>query len=173
MTSATASRQCGDCSLCCKVMEIEALAKPANAWCSHCAPKRGCAIYQRRPAECADFSCVWLVSALLDERWKPSRAKFLLTTSEDGIELRCDPGFPDAWRKEPYYTEVREWAIAGEETDMTVVVISGRRLILVTGAREFDLGIVGTDERIVRELEDGRVISARVVKAAEPDGSSP
>jgi hypothetical protein len=25
-------RQCGDCTLCCKVMAIEQLAKPANAW---------------------------------------------------------------------------------------------------------------------------------------------
>jgi hypothetical protein len=107
---------------------------------------------------------------LLDARWKPSKAKFLLTTSEDGIELRCDPGFPDAWRKEPYYSEVREWAVAGERDAMTVVVISGRRLILVTGSREFDLRMVGDDERIVRELDDGRVVNARVVKAWELDG---
>lgn len=80
---------------------------------------------------------------------------------EDGIELRCDPGFPDARRKEPYYSEISEWAVAGERDDMTVVVISGRRLILVTGSREFDLGIVGPDERIVRELDDGRVVNAR------------
>lgn len=25
-------RQCGDCTLCCKVMAIEELAKPASAW---------------------------------------------------------------------------------------------------------------------------------------------
>jgi hypothetical protein len=87
-----------------------------------------------------------------------------------GIELRCDPGFPDAWRKEPYYSEVREWAVAGERDAMTVVVISGRRLILVTGSREFDLRMVGDDERIVRELDDGRVVNARVVKAWELDG---
>jgi hypothetical protein len=151
-------------------MEIETLAKPAGAWCPHCAPKRGCGIYQKRPAECADFSCLWLLNDLLDERWKPSKAKFVLTTSEDGIELRCDPGFPDAWRKEPYYTEVRNWAVAGEANDLTVVVLVGRRMVLVTPMRDFDLGIVGTDERIVRELEAGRVVGAAVVKAAEPRG---
>jgi len=151
-------------------MEIEALAKPADSWCPHCAPKRGCAIYRERPAECAEFSCLWLVNDLLDERWKPSKAKFVLTTSEDGIELRCDPGFPEAWRREPYYTEVRNWAVAGEANDMTVVAMVGRRMTLVTGSREFDLGNVGTSERIVRELEDGRVINARAVKAEESDG---
>jgi hypothetical protein len=152
-------------------MAIEALAKPTSAWCPHCTPKRGCTIYRDRPAECADFSCLWLVNDLLDERWQPSKAKFVLTTSEDGVELRCDPGFPDAWRKEPYYSEVREWAVAGEESDMTVVVIVGRRMVLVTPTREFDLGIVGSDERIVRELEDGRVVNVTVVKAEELGGS--
>jgi len=151
-------------------MEIETLAKPAGTWCPHCAPKRGCAIYRERPAECADFDCLWLVNDLLDEHWKPSKAKFVLTTSEDGIELRCDPGFPDAWRKEPYYSEIRKWAISGEGGDITVLVIVGRRMMLVTGRREFDLGMVGPDERIVRELEDGRVVGAAVVKAAEPRG---
>jgi len=170
MTSDTALKQCGDCSLCCKVMAIETLAKPASAWCPHCAPKRGCAIYKDRPAECVGFSCLWLVNDLLDERWKPSKARFVLTTSEDGIELRCDPGFPDAWRKEPYYSEVREWAISGEHNDMTVVVIVGRRMVLVAPMREFDLGIVGTDERIVRELEDGKVVDVTVVKAEELGG---
>jgi hypothetical protein len=174
MTSATASRQCGECSLCCKVMWIEALSKPVGAWCPHCAPKRGCAIYDGRPSECESFNCVWLVNELLDERWKPSKAKFVLTTSDDGIKLRCDPGFPNAWRREPYYTEIREWAIAGEDSDLTVLIIIGRRMILVTGAHEFDLGIVGADERIVREIEDGRVVNATVVKADEvPSGPSP
>ncbi|WP_245477569.1 hypothetical protein [Bradyrhizobium guangxiense] len=32
MTS-SAKRSCGDCTLCCKVMAIEATAKPASAWC--------------------------------------------------------------------------------------------------------------------------------------------
>jgi hypothetical protein len=50
---------------------------------------------------------------------------------------------------------------------MTVVVISGQKLILVTPEREFDLGVVGPDERIVRELEGTRVVNAIVVKAED------
>src|SRR5262245_197346 len=55
-------RTCGDCTLSCKVMAIEALAKPASAWCSHCRPSHGCAIYPERPTECEDFACLWLVN---------------------------------------------------------------------------------------------------------------
>jgi hypothetical protein len=163
MTS-SAKRRCGDCTLCCKVMAIEELEKPANSWCPHCKPGRGCAIYHGRPAECGNFSCLWLVNDLLDEQLKPNKSKFVLTASEDGIEVRCDPGFPNAWRKEPYASEIRGWAISGESNDVTVVVIVGQRMILVTPDREFDLGIVGPDERIVRELEGTKVVGARVVK---------
>jgi hypothetical protein len=87
-----------------------------------------------------------------------------LTTSEDGIEIRCDPGYPDAWRKEPYGSEIRAWARSGESNDLTVVVIVGPRMILVTPDREFDLGIVAPDERIVREIEGTKVVGATVVK---------
>jgi hypothetical protein len=168
MTS-SAKRLCGDCTLCCKVMAIEELAKPASHWCLHCKPRRGCTIYADRPAECESFSCIWLINDLLDEQWKPNKSKLVLTTSEDGIEIRCDPGFPDAWRKEPYRSEIRAWAASGENNDVTVVVVVGQRMILVTPDREFDLGIVGPDERIVRELEGTKVVGATLVKESKLD----
>ncbi len=160
----SANRRCGDCTLCCKLMAIEALAKPVNSWCPHCAPGHGCAIYADRPAECATFSCLWLANDLLGEAWKPNRSKLVLTTSEDGIEVRCDPGFPDAWRREPYASDIRAWALEGESGDMTVIVIVGQRVTLVTPDRQFDLGVVAPDERIVREFEGTKVVGASVVK---------
>ena len=153
-------------------MAIEALAKPVCNCGARCNPGFGCAIYERRPAECEAFACLWLVNDLLDDRWKPSRSKLVLTTSEDGIEIRCDPGSPNAWRKEPYASEIRAWAEEGERNDMTVVVIVSQRMILVTPEHEFDLGIVGPDERIVRELEGTKVVGATVVKADGLDASS-
>jgi hypothetical protein len=166
---APAKRECGDCTLCCKVMAIEQLAKPAGSWCPHCNPRRGCLTYATRPAECQTFSCLWLVDNRLDPHWKPSKSRFVLTTSEDGIEIRCDPGFPDAWRKEPYRSEIREWAVSGEAHDVTVVVMTGQKMILVTPDREFDLGVVQPDERIVREIEGTLVVNATVVKASDLD----
>jgi hypothetical protein len=160
-------RECGGCTLCCKVMAIEALAKPASSWCPHCKPRRGCLIYANRPAECRAFSCLWLVNDLLDQHWKPSKSKLVLTTSEDGIEVRCDPGFPDAWRKEPFRSEIHQWAVSGEAHDLTVIVIIGERIILIASDREFDLGIVQPDERIVREMEGTRVVNARLEKVSD------
>lgn len=160
-------KACGDCTLCCKVMAIEELAKPVGSWCPHCKAGQGCRIYPERPGECRSFRCLWLVNDLLDQHWKPSKSRFVLTTSDDGIEVRCDPGFPDAWRREPYRREIREWAISGETRDVTVVVTIGQKMILVTRDREFDLGVVQPDERIVRELEGTQVVNATVVKASD------
>lgn len=164
--STMAERQCGDCTLCCKVMAIEQLDKPANVWCPHCNPKRGCAIYANRPDECRSFRCLWLANDRLGYSWNPARAKFVLTTSVDGIEVRCDPGAPDAWRRAPYQDEIRQWARAGEDHDVTVVIVIGQRMILVTHERDFDLGMVAADERIVRELDGTRVVNATVVKSS-------
>jgi hypothetical protein len=166
------AKTCGDCTLCCKVMAIEALAKPLSSWCPHCKPGRGCQIYADRPAECRTFSCLWLVNDQLGKHWKPNKSKLVLTTSEDGIEVRCDPGFPDAWRKEPFRSEIHQWAVSGATQDMTVVVIVGQKMILVAPDREFDLGVVRPDERIVRELEGTRVVNATVVKASDLDGGA-
>jgi hypothetical protein len=166
------AKACGDCTLCCKVMAIEALAKPVSTWCPHCNPGRGCQVYADRPAECRSFSCLWLVSDQLEQHWKPNKSKLVLTTSEDGIEVRCDPGFPDAWRKEPFRSDIHQWAVSGEAEDMTVVVIVGQKMILVAPDREFDLGVVRPDERIVRELEGTRVVHATVVNASDLEGGT-
>jgi hypothetical protein len=172
MTAAATTKTCGDCTLCCKVMAIEQLAKPVGSWCAHCRPGHGCRIYADRPEECRSFSCLWLINDLLDQRWKPSRSRLVLTTSEDGIEVRCDPGFPHAWRREPFRSEITQWAVSGETHDVTVVVITGERMILITPEREFDLGIVGSDQRIVRELEGTRVVNATVVNACDLAGGA-
>jgi hypothetical protein len=160
-------RVCGDCSLCCKVMAIEELDKPARSWCRHCAPGQGCRIYDTRPAECRTFSCLWLSDARFGQHWKPNKSKLVLTASEDGIEIRCDPAFPDAWRKEPFRSEIQKLAVSGEAHDVTVLVIIGEKMILVTPEREFQLGVVGEDQRIVRELDGRRVVNAMVVNAGD------
>jgi hypothetical protein len=56
------SAGCGDCRLCCRVLEVKEIEKPFLEWCRH--PKRGvgCAIYETRPESCRAFVCTWLAS---------------------------------------------------------------------------------------------------------------
>ena len=48
-----------------------------------------------------------------------------------------------------------------------MLVIAGERMILVAPDREFNLGVVGADQRIVRECEGNRVVGATVVKTRD------
>jgi hypothetical protein len=168
--SPAAERTCGTCTLCCKLVAVDALGKGPAEWCVHCKPGTGCRIYETRPEECRTFNCVWLMDTRLGPEWKPDRSKLVLITARDGngIEVRCDPGSPTAWRRAPYYAQVMQWAREAAISQGIVVVYVGKRGTLITPDAEFPLGDVEADDQIVRELSGGRVVAARVVKAGTP-----
>jgi hypothetical protein len=148
---ATTARSCGDCSLCCKVMEIATLGKPPGSWCWNCKPPHGCAIYADRPLECRNFNCLWLVNLRLGEEWKPSRCKMVLVTDLDGGRLvaHVDPRQPDAWRRHPYYAMLKDWARRSMAFRGQIIAAVGRHMYMIFPDRDVDLGIVGLDEFIV------------------------
>ena len=119
-------RACGDCTLCCKLMAIDELEKPVGSWCQNCKAGSGCKIYAERPTEWRTFNCLWLIDERLGLLWKPNKSKVVLTTAEDGTEIRCDPGFSDAWLKEPFRSQRYKWAEAGELSDVTVVIVGAK-----------------------------------------------
>ena len=132
-----------------------------------CKPGVGCRIYETRPEECRTFDCVWLTDARLGPEWKPDRAKFVLITARDGngIEIRCDPGSPTAWRRAPYYAQIMQWARDAAASQGIVIAYVGKRGTLITPDAKFPLGDIEADDQIVRELSGARVVSARVVKS--------
>jgi hypothetical protein len=148
---APAARSCGDCSLCCKVMAIAALDKPPGSWCRNCRPGRGCVIYGERPQECRDFACLYLISPELGEEWKPSRSKIVLVTEKDGnrIIAKVDPQQPDAWKRRPYYQQLKEWAARSVPFRGQVIAAIGQRMYMIFPDRDVDLGIVDPDDLIV------------------------
>lgn len=143
-------KECGACSLCCKLLGIEELSKPQGTWCPHCAKPSGCTIYDRRPQECRDFACGWLENPALGPDWQPSRCKIVLYFIDDGARLiaHVDRGTPDAWRREPYYGQLRSWARRWIRTGPKVVVRIGSRLIAILPDRDVDLGNVAKGETI-------------------------
>src|SRR5579864_223479 len=124
-------RTCGSCSLCCKLLRIEELEKPVGTWCNHCASGRGgCAIYDQRPRECRTFYCSWLVTPQLGPEWRPMTAKMLiLQETPRQIAVYVDTGSPTAWRREPYYGQLKTWARAGVERGTQVVAYIKNRAI--------------------------------------------
>jgi hypothetical protein len=167
-----AGRDCGTCTLCCKVAAVEEVAKPNGVWCSHCVKEKRCTIYDQRPASCRSFYCQWMLEPTLGPEWKPERAKFAMVKSEGGRRLTAlvDPGFPSAWRRSPYYENLKQWAVdaARKSPDLYFVdVLIGARSIVILPDRDVDLGTLGPDEMIqfgYRMTETGRVAEVRKVR---------
>lgn len=111
------ARSCGDCGMCCRLLGAPSLGKPPRRRCLHWSRARGCAIYEDRPPECSGFNCTWLLSASLDEAWRPDRAGFLMHSENGGARLivEVDPARPQAWRKPPFEAALRGWAAEGLE----------------------------------------------------------
>ena len=110
-----AGRDCGSCTLCCKVFEVPSLNKPVGKWCAHCKPGKGCGIHDTRPEHCRAFYCAWMTEDWLGPEWKPDRAKFVLTIdpATQFLLAQLDPGAPLAWKQSPYYPQFKRWAQHG------------------------------------------------------------
>ena len=156
-------RACGTCTLCCKILAIPELDKPAFQWCTHCTVGEGCTIHAERPETCRTFFCSYLVSPDLGDEWKPSKARFVLTYNRgpNRINVHVDPGRLDAWRKEPYLTQIRRWAHTAASTRGQVIVWEGPSAVAILPAGEKPLG----------RIPDGHLIVSAMRRT--PAGSQP
>ncbi len=146
-----AGRECGTCTMCCKLFEIRALAKPAGTWCSHCKTGTGCGVYETRPQECRDFFCHYRIDRDVPEHWKPSRSHMVLLSDAAGVRIvvHVDPKRPLAWREGQYYRDLKSWAANRLTAGKQVHVRIGARTIVVLPDQDVDLGEVGDDRAIL------------------------
>lgn len=167
-------RACGTCTLCCKVVSVAELGKPAGQWCRHCRPGQGCGVHATRPYVCRGAYCEWMISKGLGPEWKPERSKFALFKTNGGRRLTAhvDPGYPSAWRRSPYYENFKQWAreAAQKTPDMHVVdVMIGEHSIVILPDRDVDIGTVAPDElvRLNRKMMPmGEIIEVEKYKPA-------
>ena len=136
-------RPCDGCTLCCKVLEIPALSKPGGTWCVHCKAGVGCGVYEQRPGACAEFECGYIVGFTPDN-WKPDKCKMVVVfeAGANRLVVHVDPGLPNAWRKEPFYGQIKKWAMAAQRREGSVVVAVDDRMTVVFPEREVHLGVV-------------------------------
>jgi hypothetical protein len=147
-----AGRTCGTCTLCCKVMEVGEIAKPQGAWCAHCTPGKGCAIYDARPGECHTFQCEWLLNDAMGPEWKPEKSKFVLVRRRGRIVAHLDPATPSAWRKSPYregFAHLVQQVLSGNEL---VYVAVNRHYTLLLPDREVDLGELSNQDEVALKM---------------------
>ena len=82
-----------------------------------------------RPSACGAFNCTWLLAPNLGEDWRPDRAGFVMHSENRGLRLivEADGADPQAWRREPYQTTLRDWARSGAAQGLEVMVFVGDR----------------------------------------------
>jgi|TARA_B100000085_G_C18558187_1_gene518519 Fe-S-cluster containining protein len=75
-------RECQDCSLCCKLPEINDLEyhKKSFLWCKSCNIEKGnCKVYENRPLTCRTFECFYLQNKT---DLKPNEVGFFVFTEQ-------------------------------------------------------------------------------------------
>jgi hypothetical protein len=170
---AQTGRNCGACSLCCKLLDIneDAFQKPAGTWCKHCRPGRGgCAIYNERPPVCRGYACEWLGNLNMGDEWQPLRSKMVVSqTVADTLTIKgvpfhhiwlsieVDPGSPNNWRLEPYWSHIHAWSLAGLRGDASSVtwtkVTVGRRWWIILPNDEVEM--TGHSGKMLKIMETG------------------
>lgn len=145
------ARECGTCTLCCKVLEVSALAKPAGTWCPHCLQGRGCGIYETRPPECRTFRCLWLADQKFAEEYKPERSKLVFALEAQGRRLvaHCDPGRPQAWKDAANYRLLKNLAAAAAQVGNQVLVVLRDHYTAILPDRDVPLGRVAIGRSII------------------------
>ena len=164
-------RTCGTCTLCCKVLAIEELQKPAGPWCPKCNVGKGCSIYDERPAECRTFQCLFLFYPDMTEQWRPSKSKIVFATDETSITAFVDPSSPLAWRREPYYSQMKRWAVVAAPSMRQVLVDIAKRTYAILPDADVDLGVLTDDDRVLyaqSQTPSGARLSVMKVKWDDP-----
>jgi len=169
-----AGRICGECSLCCKLAQVDELDKPAGVWCRHCAPGRGgCTIYETRPPVCRNWHCNWMLDSSLGPEWRPLTCKMILHFEKAGsrLSVRVEPSHADVWRRKPYYSQLKRWSRAGAEVRQQVVVYIKKRVIVILPDKDVDFGDVEHGEQIwvgAQDTPTGRTWNAARIPADVP-----
>ncbi|MGL4324119.1 MAG: hypothetical protein ACRCTD_08760 [Beijerinckiaceae bacterium] len=171
-TPPEAARECGTCTLCCKVFDVPVLNKPSGQWCGHCKPGQGCAIHATRPQYCRDFFCLWISQTWLGPEWKPSISKIVLTISplNGMLTAQVDANTPNAWRKDPYYGQLKRWAEAALERGEIITVFVGKNATVILPDRDEALGEIQEGDRIVPETLNtarGPALHFKIIRASE------
>ena len=76
----------------------------------------------------------------LDERWRPDNSKFILSVSQGQLIIQCDTGSPNAWRREPYYAQIKKWSERHSRNYTTVIVRTRGRMVFVFPEADIDVG---------------------------------
>jgi len=165
---------CGDCSLCCKVYDIDDLGKKAGHACNHQRPGTGCGVWGLHPQICQDFKCLWLKHEDMTALWRPDICGFVLRLEPNGTTLAIDvdPDRPDAWRQTHYYNQLKIWSEVMPKNEGLVIVYVPDGMYVITPMEDLflkapkrgDILETGMENSLFGLRPFARVIPAREVR---------
>lgn len=77
--------ECGECTMCCELLYIKEIEKPANVMCKDCTLLKGCNIYETRPTACRQFNCAYLQMEKVNINMRPDHSKVIFEKVSDRI----------------------------------------------------------------------------------------
>ncbi len=110
-----------------------------------------------------------MTATWLGPEWKPERSKIVLSIDPTTRFLfaQVDPGHAAAWKREPYYGQIKRWAAASAREGRHVVVFVNKHATVVLADRDVPLGVFEPSDRLVsRTSPSGAVIEIEKVRAA-------
>lgn len=145
MSTSDMSRTCGECTMCCKLLAVEELDKPAGSWCKLVQIGKGCGDYENRPASCRAFECMWLQTENISDDMRPDLVRAVLSMTTDGrrIQVHIDPATPDHYKKN---SVLAEFIYGVRENGLDVIVVSekdGKRVFLPSKQNALALASTG------------------------------
>ena len=82
---------CGNCTACCKNLELHEVPSKIGELCRFCTEGKGCQIYEERPQECAEFLCMWAQMEEVGEELRPDKCGVIFSRQgDDVIAARVD-----------------------------------------------------------------------------------
>ena len=158
--------------MCCKLLGIVELDKPQQTVCPNCDIGERCVVYPSRPPSCRNFYCAYLVTELVPDYWKPATSKMVLEidVSTHRISVHVDAARKEAWKREPYYSDIKRWATNNALQNGWIMVYQGLDAIVVSANRDQNIGRIDPGQMIsvVERFEDGgRVFDATVVNKSD------
>src|SRR4030095_7963556 len=119
-------RECGGCTLCCRLERVPQLNKRPGDWCIHCNVGKGCKIYSDRPSVCREFRCLWLDDLTMSDAMRPDHVGIYLARTSDCFKACVDSGVD--WTEGPAAAVIHHASTKGH-----VIVHRRRKINFVCG----------------------------------------
>lgn len=141
--------------------------------CPHCDIGVGCRIYEQRPNACRSFFCEYRLNIEIGEEWKPNICNMIITVDRPArrINVMCDDGHFDAWRKQPFYAQIKTMALNILRQRGHLIVWEGLEGIGILPHKEVRLGRPQTNQVVVagrRMTDQGEEFEMMVLDRDDP-----